>query len=165
MNSPWYNKSLVYLTWTSHQAIIKQSFSSLNLFISFSWEKGCKIMLSRVTQAVGRCNRLNWRPHHSVFIMYLWQGEVVWLGHCIMNIFDNIWNCLTKKSWAWTKTVFSLEENSVYFYSIVAYNVRINVSPFSFCMQAYILKVGCFKDVEHSKLTRSDLQPEIKSQR
>lgn len=99
-NSPWYNKSLVYLMWRSHQAIIKQSsssFSPLNLFICLSWNKRCRIYLSHVTLAVGLKNGLNFRSHHSVFVIYLWQGEVFWLGCCIMNIFDKIWKSQTRK--------------------------------------------------------------------
>lgn len=53
MNSPWYNKSLVYPIWPSHQAIIKRSsFSSLGLFISLLWKKYCTIYLLHVTQTL-----------------------------------------------------------------------------------------------------------------
>lgn len=137
INPPWYNKSLVYLMWTSHQAIIKQSsFSSLNLFICLSWKKCCRIYLSHVTQAVGLWNRLNFRSHHSVFIIYLWQGEVIWLGHCIMNIFDNIWKSQTMKLWARARkpTIFNGET-----YCVFLQLTSTAISPTNYVIQYFII--------------------------
>lgn len=66
-NSQRYNKSLVYLMWMAHQAIIKPSSRpSLNLFLSLSPKRRRKIYLSRAARAEGFWDGLNWRPHHSV---------------------------------------------------------------------------------------------------
>lgn len=103
-NSQRYNKSLVYLMWTAHQAIINPSSRpSLNLFISLSPKRRRKIYLSRAARAVGFWDGLNWRPHHSIFIKHSWQGELVGLGHCIMNTFDNMQKSQTKSFWARTR--------------------------------------------------------------
>lgn len=53
------------------------------------------IYLSRVTQTVGIWEGLNCGSRQGVFVIYLWQGEVMWPGHCVAEIFDNIWKTLT----------------------------------------------------------------------
>lgn len=61
MNSPWYNKWLVYLTLTSHQAIITQSFlppPAKSIYLTFLKEV-LRDLYCHVTQKVRRANRSN----------------------------------------------------------------------------------------------------------
>lgn len=100
-NSPWNIKSSVCLMWRSHQVIIKRSPALLQIYLYTFHERSANVIyLSRVTQAVGIREGMNCGSHQGVFVIYLWQGEVRWPGHCIVKIFDNIWKTLTMKLWA-----------------------------------------------------------------
>lgn len=73
----------------------------LQIYLYASHERSASaIYLSRVTQAVGIREWLNFGSCQGVFVIYLWQGEVMWPGHCVVKIFDNIWKTLTMKLWA-----------------------------------------------------------------
>lgn len=58
------------------------------------------IYLSRLTRAVGMRDGLTFGSHPATFVINLWQGEVMWPGHWVLKIFDNIWKTLTMKLWA-----------------------------------------------------------------
>lgn len=90
MNSPRCGKSLVYLIWASHQAIIKRSpSSSPNLFIRLSWKTAPVRFICHVSRKQWE-SEMGWTSgsHHGVFVMYLWQGEVAWPGHRVVK---NLW--------------------------------------------------------------------------